>query len=406
MTTDTTDSVVMEIRSRLPIGPLLLLSFAVFLTVTVEALPAGLLTEMSGDLGTSADGIGLLISVWALTVIVTSIPLTRLLRRFDRRPVVAGALTVFAVANLATALSPTLTVALATRVAAAVAHGVFWAVVIVYATSLLPRSHWGRGLAIVTAGGTAATVIGLPLGTTLAQVVGWRWVFVAAAAAALLAAAAIAVIMPRNAGAPSVEPSAQDPETSGRDRSLVPLLVFGMAAVLIATGQFTSFTYIRPYLETAAGFDPVWAPPLLFAYGATGVIGVVLAGILADRMPRAALTATVALFVVAFAVLALLPTRPFAVVAALAVWGAAMGALFPLLQSTLMRVASDRTRTLASAGIVVFFNVGITIGPWLGGRLVEASAATPFVASAGLLLTAGALVVVGLGLARQELAKR
>jgi len=403
MSTDTLPIVAAETRARLPIGPLLLLSFAVFLTVTVETLPAGLLTEMSGDLRASADEIGMLISVWALTVIVTSIPLTRLLRRLDRRLVVAGALAVFAAANLATALSPTLSVALGTRVAAAVAHGVFWAVVIVYATSLLPRTHWGRGLAIVTAGGTAASVVGLPLGTALAQATGWRWAFVVAAVAALLAAVAIVLVMPRADATASV---AAEPLAPGRDRSLVPLLVFGAAAVLIATGQFTSFTYIRPYLEVAAGFDPAWAAPLLFAYGAAGLVGVALAGVLADRMPRASLTVTVALFVVAFAALALVPAHPVVVVAALAVWGAAMGALFPLLQSTLMRVATERTRMLASAGIVVFFNAGITIGPWLGGRLVAVSPTGPLAASAGLLLGAGALIVVGLVLARDALAKR
>lgn len=399
MSTDTLATVVAEPRARLPIGPLLLLSFAVFLTVTVETLPAGLLTEMSGDLGATADEIGMLISVWALTVIVTSIPLTRLLRRVDRRLVISGALVVFAAANLATALSPTLAVAMATRVGAAVAHGVFWAVVIVYATSLLPRSHWGRGLALVTAGGTAATVVGLPLGTALAQAAGWRWAFVVAAAAALLAGVVVALAMPRSTAAAVAE----DAAPVGRDRSLVPLLVFGAAAILIATGQFTSFTYIRPYLEIAAGFDPAWAAPLLFAYGATGLVGVALAGVLADRMPRAALTFTVGLFVVAFVALAALPTQPVAVVAALATWGAAMGSLFPLLQSTLMRVATERTRMLASAGIVVFFNAGITIGPWWGGRLVEASPTAPLVASAGLLLGAGTLIVVGLVLAREAL---
>jgi predicted MFS family arabinose efflux permease len=133
--------------------------------------------------------------------------------------------------------------------------------------------------------------------------------------------------------------------------------------------------------------------------------GVVLAGILADRFPRASLIVTVGLFVVAFAVLAVAPSSVVAVVAALAVWGAAMGALFPLLQSTLMRVATERTRMLASAGIVVFFNVGITIGPWLGGILVAGSPAGPLAASAVLLAVAGALVVAGLALARTAVAR-
>jgi predicted MFS family arabinose efflux permease len=343
----------------------------------------------------------MLISVWALTVIATSIPLTRLLRRIDRRVLVAGALAVFALANLGTALAPTFAVAMGSRVAAALAHGVFWAVVIVYATALLPATHLGRGLAIVTAGGTAATVIGLPLGTVVAQTAGWRWAFAGAAIAALAASLAILLAMPRRSGAtPAAAGGAE-----ARDGSLLPLLVFGVAAVLIATGQFASFTYVRPYLEDAAGIDPGWASTLLFVYGAAGMAGVVLAGILADRFPRASLIVTVGLFVVAFAVLAVAPSSVVAVVAALAVWGAAMGALFPLLQSTLMRVATERTRMLASAGIVVFFNVGITIGPWLGGILVAGSPAGPLAASAVLLAVAGALVVAGLALARTAVAR-
>ncbi|MGB4778304.1 MFS transporter, partial [Microbacterium sp.] len=198
-----------------------------------------------------------------------------------------------------------------------------------------------------------------------------------------------------------------------RDRTLVPIIVFGVSAVLIATGQFASFTYIRPYLEGAAGIEPSWVATLLLVYGLAGIVGVVLAGALADRMPRAALVGTVALFVGSFLLLAVAPlvVAPLAagptvtalVIAAMAVWGVAMGALFPLLQSTLMRVASERTRTLASAGIVVFFNVGITIGPWAGGALLSASPTAPLIVSALLLAVAGILVVVGLVLARERL---
>ena len=145
---------------RFPLGALLLLSLAVFVTVTAESLPAGLLPEMVAGLQTDPLGVGLLISVWALTVIVTSIPLARLTARFDRRLVAAGALAAFAVANAATALAPTYEVAVATRIAAGVAHGLFWAIVIVYATSLLAPSHLGRGLALVAAGGTVVLTPG------------------------------------------------------------------------------------------------------------------------------------------------------------------------------------------------------------------------------------------------------
>src|SRR5688572_24185442 len=123
--------------ARLPLRSLLILSLGVLVTVTAESLPAGLMPEMSADLGVSPMQIGLLISIWALTVIVTSIPLAKTVSRVDRRLVVGVSLGVFALATLATALAPSYGFAFAMRIASAMAHGVFWAVVIVYASALL-----------------------------------------------------------------------------------------------------------------------------------------------------------------------------------------------------------------------------------------------------------------------------
>ncbi|QEW04483.1 MFS transporter [Microbacterium lushaniae] len=373
---------------RFPAATLLLLSLGVFLTVTAEALPAGMLPETAADLRVSPEQVGLLISVWAVTVIVTSIPLARVFAYVDRRLVVGGSLAVFALANVATAWAPDYGIALATRVAAAVAHGVFWAVVMVYATALLSPSHLGRGLAIVTAGGTAATVAGLPAGTVLAQLVGWRVAFAALGLAALVMAVLVVARMPR------LRPPRPDGDVHAggfwRDRSLPAIAAFGVAAVLIALGQFATFTYVRPLLSFA-GFDEGWAAALLFVYGTAGLVGVVAAGWLADRFPRAALAATLVVFAVALATLAAAMSTAAAVVVALVLWGAAIGAIFPLLQATLMRAATDRTRTLASAGIVVLFNVGIAIGPWLGGVVGGASAPQVTAAVSAIVLAAAAV---------------
>ncbi|MDL5352728.1 MFS transporter [Microbacterium sp. zg-YB36] len=188
------------------------------------------------------------------------------------------------------------------------------------------------------------------------------------------------------------------------DPSLPALAAFGVAAILIAAAQFASFTYIRPYLETSASIDAQWAAGLLFVYGAAGMVGVIIAGFLADRFPRSSFAMTLMLFAVAFATLAIAPGTLWAVVAGLVVWGFALGAIFPLLQTTLMRVATDNTRTLAGAGIVVFFNVGIAVGPWFGGLLGGETAPTVnMAASAVAMLVAAALGVVGFLLARRDL---
>lgn len=383
---------------RFPLRALLILSLGVLVTVTAESLPAGLMPEMSADLGVDAMQVGLLISVWALTVIVTSIPLARATARVDRRLIVGVSLAVFAVANVATAFAPAYGFAVGARIAAAMAHGVFWAVVIVYATALLSPAHLGRGLALVTAGGTAATVAGLPLATLLAQAAGWRATFVVLGGVALAIGAVVMRGMPRHV--PARQSGDQAPDRFWRDPSLPALAALGVAAILIAVAQFASFTYIRPYLEVSANIEAEWAAGLLFLYGAAGMIGVVAAGFLADRFPRASLSGILILFFAVFVLLTVAASNLVVVIAALAAWGFAIGALFPLLQTTLMRVSTERTRTLASAGIVVLFNIGIAVGPWLGGVMGgDASPTSTTAASASAMLAAAVIGVVGIVLA-------
>ncbi|MDR7187770.1 putative MFS family arabinose efflux permease [Microbacterium sp. BE35] len=386
--------------SRFPLGALLLLSLGVFVTVTAESLPAGLMPEMARDFGVDPLRIGLLVSVWAVVVIATSIPLTRATRRIDRRIVVAVSLAVFALANVATAFAPTYEFAFATRAVAAVAHGVFWAIVIVYASSLLSGAQLGRGLALVTGGGTAATVLGLPVATALAQLTSWRVSFAVMGIGMLLLAAVVFRRLPRSV----VEPvPAAERAPLRHDRSLPPLVAFGIAGLLIGLAQFLSFVYIRPYLAESAGVADGWASALLFVFGAAGMAGVAVAGSLADRFPRTALTATLLVFVVAFASLAVAPHATFVVVVALALWGAGTGAMFPLIQTALMRAASDRLRDLASASIVVLFNVGIAGGSWAGGQLTATYGPTANMAvSAVVVLVAAGLTAAGSGLAARR----
>jgi predicted MFS family arabinose efflux permease len=136
------------------------------------------------------------------------------------------------------------------------------------------------------------------------------------------------------------------------------------------------------------------------------MVGVVAAGFLADRFPRSSLAALPVVFAVAFLVLALLPGTVFAVVAGLLAWGFAIGAIFPLLQTMLMRISTDRTRTLASAGIVVLFNIGIAVGPWLGGMLGgETEPTVNMAVSASAMLVAALIAGVGIVLGERHLAR-
>ncbi len=374
--------------TRTPWFALLTLAFAVFATVTVEMIPAGLLPAMSAEFGVSASAIGQLVSLWALTIIVASLPVVRLTARVDRRTLIVVALAVMAVANALTAIAPTYEIALASRVGAAVAHGAFWSVVMVYATSLVAPSASGRTVAVVSAGASGATVAGIPLGTVVGQVADWRIVFAGLA----LSLAVVAIVIHRRLPAsPAIAP-----ESSGRrlDRSFRPVLAAAIACTLIAAASFTLFTYISPYLTDAAGLPSSWIGPLLLGFGVAGIGGLVIAAFTADRWPVASLVVMTALFAAALAVLGLMPRTTPAVVAALLLWGLAIGGLPALLQARLLGVASPALRATASALMVVFFNGGIAIGAVLGGVFDDASAlvAAAFAAAALGALAVGAVV--------------
>ena len=373
---------------RTPWFALLTLAFAVFATVTVEMVPAGLLPAMSAEFGVSASTIGLLVSLWAVTIIVASLPVVRLTARVDRRTLIVVALAVMAIANLVTALAPTFEVALGARIVGAVAHGAFWSVVMVYATSLVVPSASGRTVAIVSAGASGATVAGIPLGTLVGQVADWRLVFGALSLALVLVAVVIQRRLPASPG------SARASDGRRLDRSFRAVLAAAIACTLTAAASFTLFTYISPYLTDVAALRSEWISPLLLGFGVAGIAGLVVAAFTADRWPVTSLVVMTALFAVALAALGFAPQHTPVVVAALLAWGLAIGGLPAMLQARMLGVASPALRATASALMVVFFNVGIALGATLGGAFDDgAGLVTAAFAAAGLgLLAVGAVV--------------
>ncbi len=150
---------------RFPWVGILTLAACVFLSVTSEMLPTGLLSEMSGDLGVEESRVGLLVSVFAVAVVVSSAPLAALTRRVPRHALLLAVLAVFATSNLLTALAPTFELVTATRVLGGLAHGLFWAVVGAYSAHLVPPALIGRAVALTVGGGSLAFVLGVPVGT-------------------------------------------------------------------------------------------------------------------------------------------------------------------------------------------------------------------------------------------------
>ncbi|MBG6213028.1 MAG: MFS transporter [Cryobacterium sp.] len=376
---------------------LITLSAAVFLSVTSEMLPTGLLPEMSRSLNVAQSQIGLLVSWFAFTVVLTSAPVAMLTRRLPRHGLIIAVLILFAVSNILTAIAPTYAFVIAARVLGGVAHGLFWAVVGAYAGHLVPQAQIGRAVSITVAGGTLAFVFGVPLGTAGGHLLGWRLSFVVLAALMLVGAVLVWKFLPPVAryspGAP--ESAAATTTRQPRDATVPAVVLICIITGITMIGHYSFYTYIAPFLLDGLGVDLALIAPLLFAYGVAGAVGLLLVGTVLGPRPSLGLILGLAVSALSVTLLAVFTaTLPVALVS-FVLWGMAFGMLPPLLQTRMLHAASPRIRDTASAFYTTAFNAGIGGGALLGAVLIESVGLemVPIV-YVGLLVVALALVIV------------
>ena len=401
---------------------LITLAAAVFLSITSEMLPTGVLPDMSKTLGVTESQIGLLVTWFAFTVVLTSTALSHLTRRLPRHGLLVAVLIVFALSNALTAIAPSYEFVVASRVIGGMAHGLFWAVVGAYAAHLVPKEQIGRAVTITVAGGTMAFVFGVPIATAAGHVLGWQLSFIVLAGLMLVGALLVWKFLPpvdhyramKSADAASTDKSAQTDaaaSVSGRlanprlanPRRVNPRLDPTVSAVallcsitaLTMVGHYTFYTYVAPFLIYGLGVDASSVAPLLFAFGIAGAGGLILTGTVFGPRPQLGLVVSLAMCAVSVTVLGIFTaTLPVAIVA-FVLWGLAFGALPPLLQTRLLHVASHRIRDTASAFYTTAFNAGIGGGALVGALLLDTVGlhVVPFV-YVGILVAALALVIV------------
>lgn len=367
---------------------LAVLTAATMWTVTAEMLPSGLLPAMSRDLGVSESTTGTLVSAWAITIAVVSIPLVRATLRVPRTLLLTVSLASIALMNLLTAVAPDFTTALAGRVMTATAHGLFWALVVSYVASIVTADRLGRALSIVLAGPTIAGLAGLPAAAFLTDLVGWRAVFAGLSAILVLTAAALWLILPHRTA--SANPAAA---TGAWDRSARGVLVVTIAGGLVLVGHFAAFTYITALVTGLGGFGSSAIPALLLVFGIAGGLGIAVSGFASDRFPRAAVSATAALLTLGLVLVWLGNGLPAVFIVGLVVWGVAIGAFPPVVQARVLRLSSPAFRPLAGSVVVTASNVGIAAGAALGAITLQHSR-TALILAALIATAAGILLVV------------
>ncbi len=353
-----------------------------FCVSTTENLPAGLLPQISAGLGVSLFAVGQLVTGYAVTVAVLAVPLTYATRRIPRRPLLIGLMALFVLASLGSALAPDYGLLLASRVAAAVVHAVWWAVVAVAATGLFKAAARGRVMAVVNGATAVATVLGVPAGTWLGQLAGWRAPFAGLCVTGLAALAANIAFLPSAAAAiaPATGPGAEGTQPDARRYAVLLVTI-----VLVMTGLSMAFTYTVPFLTGVSGFSERAISPLLLLRGAAGVASMAVAGSLADRSSMAVATIlSVAALSVAFVGLFAAGTDPVAAAVFVALSGAGLFTMLTTLTTEVLTVAPVN-RYLASAGASAVFNAGATFGALGGGLILPAFGVRSTALVAGLL---------------------
>jgi len=367
---------------------LLALTLGAYAIGTTEFVIVGLIPTIAADLGVSLPSAGLLVSLYALGVAVGAPVLTALTGRVPRKTLLVALMVLFTLGNVIAWMAPGYGSLIVARVLTGLAHGVFFSIGSIIATSVVPKEKAASAIAIMFTGLTVALVTGVPLGTFIGQHLGWRATFLAVAALGVIALIGSLLFVPRN-----LQRSA--PATFGQQLSVLAqprlLLVYAITALGYG-GTFLSFTYLASILQDVSGFSANAVSGVLLVYGVSVAIGNLWGGRLADRRgPIPALKLIFALLATVLFVLTFTAYNTWLVLLTVLALGAVAFGNVPGLQVYVVKQAqrfAPQAADVASGLNIAAFNVGIAFGASLGGLVVD---------HLGLMHTPwlGALVVMG-----------
>ncbi|WP_405961376.1 MFS transporter [Streptomyces sp. NBC_00024] len=369
--------------------PLYLLAMAVFAMGTSEFMLVGLLPDIASDLDVTVGTAGTLTSAFAVGMVIGAPLVAALARNWPRRSSLLGFILTFAAAHAVGAITTSFPVLFATRVVAALANAGFLAVALTAAATLVPPDKKGRALAVLLSGTTVATIAGVPGGSVLGTVLGWRTTFWAVAALCLPAALGILKAIP--AGRVKQEATGE-PALQAELAQLTrpPLILVMLLGALVNAATFGSFTFLAPVVTDAAGLGELWISVVLVLFGAGSFAGVTIAGRLSDQRPGLVIAVGGPLLLIGWPVLAVLANKPVALFALVFVQGALSFALGSTLITRVLYEAAGAP-TMAGSYATAALNVGAAVGP-----LIAATTLGTAVGNIGPLWSSGFLVAVAL----------
>jgi DHA1 family chloramphenicol resistance protein-like MFS transporter len=369
------------------------LGTSVFALGTSEFMLSGLLPPIADDMQVSIPQAGLLISAFAIGMVVGAPLLAVATLRLPRRATLLTLLAAFGVGQVAGALAPTYGVLFASRVVSALACAGFWAVGAAVAIATVPVTARARAMGVMIGGLSVANIVGVPIGAFLGEHLGWRaafWAVGAASAVALVGICALIPPIPRPAELPRLRREVR----IYRERQLW----LSVTAIALSAGSVIClFSYLSPVLTEVAGLDDGWVPTVLALFGVGAFAGTTIGGRIADARLFGVMISGTAITAVLLTCFALLAHHPVAAVGLSLLLGFSAFSTAPALNARMFNVAGAAP-TLAGATTTAAFNLGNTGGPWIGGTVIDAGFGYAATAWAGAAMAVASIAAVTVSL--------
>jgi predicted MFS family arabinose efflux permease len=372
------------------------IAVATFVMVTTEFLPIGLLTAMANDLGVSQGSLGLAVTIPGVMAAMAAPALTILAGRLDRRIVLLSLTLLIIVSNLLVAIAPSLSIVLIGRALLGVNVGGFWAFAIAVGRRFVPEASGARATSIISSGISVGTVCGVPAGTLLGNIAGWRVAFVVVGIVALIVFIAQMVLLPKIRVAQAIGVG-----------NLLGLFKVRQARIglvatfLIAVGHFAAYTYFEPFLRQVIRMDEAMITIALVLYGVAGIAGTFIGEAANVWNVRLAFIGTTLLLGLVVLLAPMIGHSTWLALGFIAFWGTAFGAV-PICVQIWMYQASPEAYEGGSALMVSTFQIALAVGAFGGGLSVDRAGLTVAFIIAGVVAISAGGVIVLLGARADE----
>ena len=344
--------------------PLIGMTISAFLVNTSEFMPIGLLTDISKDFNLTAAQAGVMITAYSWTVTLLSLPLMLVACKIKPKKLLLGTLTVFAICQVLSVISIGFPFLVVSRIGVACAHSIFWSIASPFAVRVVAKENQAKALSAIVTGTAFAMVLGMPLGRMIGLQIGWRMTFLCVGVISFIVTAYLLLVFPKIENTDTFSVS-QLPELFKNSK----LMIIYLITFLFATGYYTAYSYVEPFLQKVAGFSSSLVTITLMLFGIAGLLGSYLFSRYYDNHHFVFVQTVLFSFVGALALLYPASINMYTIILVCAVWGIASMAFQVCFQAQIIGCVSTAASSVAMAIFSAIFNLGIGSGTGLGGMV-------------------------------------